>query len=280
MAYVGLTILCSTAIALILKWNDALKASAIYLLLGNYLVAAAISLFFWKNTPGQPASWQSLVLGLPLGGLFVFSFFAFTKAVAASGASLATVSARLSVAIPVLLSMVLFDELPGFWQTVGLALVALTLWFFYQSLKNRQTRAIHWPDFFYLFVLWLGIGINDFSLKIFQNWRGVSEKSFFLLVIFGSAFIYTFLIVYVQNIKLDRAAFTLGLALGIPNMFSAFFMINALHALPGVIVYPTVNLGIILLTTLGSYIIWNEKLNSAGLQALLSGSLAILFLNL
>ena len=275
-----MTVLCSTSIALILKWNNTLKASEIYLLMGNYLTAAFLSFLFWNKDGITSFSWQTLVFGIFIGGLFVYAFFAFTKAVAAAGAALATVSARLSVAIPVLLSIIVFKELPNNLQITGFAFVLLTLFLFYFSLQNGNKHSIHWLDLFYLFALWLGIGLNDFSLKIFQAWRGTGEKSFFLLVIFLSALIYTLLVIRLRRLPFDRVAFSMGLFLGVPNMFSTFFLLGALSALPAVVVYPTVNLGIILLTAFASYIIWREKLNMAGWLALLSGSLAIVLLNL
>ncbi len=279
MAAVALTIVCSTLIALILKWNENLKASALYLLLGNYLTATLISLFLWLHQQPIVGSWPSLGFGLVLGLLFVYAFFAFTQAVRAAGAALATVSARLSVAIPILFSILLFAELPGKLQSLGLGFVALTMFFFYLSLKTNSVKPIRWQDFFYLFILWLGIGLNDFSLKIFQNWRGTAEKPFFLLIIFSSAFVYTWVAIRLQKIGFDKTGFVLGLFLGIPNLFSAFFLISALQALPAVVVYPTVNLGIIVLTAVASHLIWQEKLNPAGFSALASGIVAILLLN-
>lgn len=280
MLYVLLTALCSTSIALTLKWNDQSGASGLHLLLGNYLVAAGISAFLWFTTAERWLSWPAFFFGLVLGALFLYSFFAFTKAVAAAGASLSTVSARLSVAIPVVLSMLLFREHPTTLQVAGFVFVGLTLLFFYLSLQDKKRHKIYWLDFFYLFVLWLGIGLNDFSMKVFQHWRGQAEEPFFLLIIFSSAFVYTYLVIRFQKLKFDRGAFLLGLGLGVPNMFSTFFLLAALNVLPAVVVYPSVNLSIILLTAVASYLIWRERLNRVGLLALFSGSLAIVLLNL
>jgi len=49
--------------------------------------------------------------------------------------------------------------------------------------------------------------------------------------------------------------------------------------LPANIVYPIANVTIIILTSLGAFIIWKEKLNRWGVLALASGMLAILFLS-
>jgi drug/metabolite transporter (DMT)-like permease len=70
------------------------------------------------------------------------------------------------------------------------------------------------------------------------------------------------------------------MVLGIPNVFSTIFLLGALSMLPAILVYPFMNVGIILFTTLLAFILWKEKLNRWGVFALASGLLAILFLSL
>jgi hypothetical protein len=126
----------------------------------------------------------------------------------------------------------------------------------------------------------IGIGIGDFCLKIFQHWRSPNEKALFIFVVFLSAFIYTSLVIYQKSIPIHRNVFLRGAILGLPNVFSTVFLLMALAELEAIIVYPTTNIGIILLTALGAAIIWKEKLNPIGVIALLSGILAIIFLSL
>ena len=112
MHYLLLTILCSTSIALILKYSDTKKGEPIVLLAGNYLVASIISfdcLFCLEKMLNF--SFQTLFFGLGLGLLFVLSFFAFAKSVSYAGTGLATTSSRLSVIIPILLSIIIYNEI-------------------------------------------------------------------------------------------------------------------------------------------------------------------------
>ena len=68
--------------------------------------------------------------------------------------------------------------------------------------------------------------------------------------------------------------------MGVPNVFSTIFLLGALTFLPAILVYPLINVGIIIFTTLLAFFIWKEKLNRWGILALASGILAILFLSL
>jgi branched-subunit amino acid transport protein len=115
-------------------------------------------------------------------------------------------------------------------------------------------------------------------MKVFQHWRPGAEKSFFIFIIFSAATVYTFSVILLKGVRFDRIVLIRGGILGVPNMFSTFFILLALAQLPAIVVYPMTNIGIILLTALGAAIIWKEKLNLYGKLALISGIIAIIFL--
>ncbi len=276
----ALTVFCSTSIALILKYNDTKSGNAILLLAGNYLVASVISLFFYYFDKESQASTTSLMISAGFGMIFVLAFFAFTKAVNIAGTALATISSRLSVIVPVILSIILFNESPNIFHLTGFAFTLVTLYFFYLTLRKNKARDISLKDYLYLAAVLLGVGIADFGMKMFEQIRPMQEKSFFLAGIFGFAFIYSFAVHLVQRKSFDSKAFIRGNLLGIPNMFSSFFLIAALSEIKAIIVYPVVNIGIITLTALGAYLIWREKLNPYGIAALILGLLSIVLLSL
>jgi drug/metabolite transporter (DMT)-like permease len=274
-----LTIFCSTTITLLLKFNEEKKGQPIVLLMSNYFVASLICLIVLLITPNTKYSFITFGFGAALAFMFVFSFFVFTKAVALAGAALASVSARLSVIIPIILSMLLFSEQPNNNQVFGFLLALITIILFYFLLKTISLGKLKLFDYSCLLLLLLGIGFNDFCMKAFQHWRSEIEKPFFLFSIFTFAFIYTLTYSFIKQIKVDRSTVIRGAILGIPNVFSSFFLLGALAQLPAIIVYPVTNVSIILLTTLGAAIIWKERLNVFGKFALIIGCVAILFLS-
>ncbi|TFG99302.1 MAG: hypothetical protein E4H13_09000 [Calditrichales bacterium] len=280
MSALFFTIICSTSIALILKYNNTRGGNPLLLLSANYAVAATISFLLIYSNEESVFSLESLAFGALLALGFVFSFFAFAKAVGAAGAALATVSSRLSMIVPLILSMLIFREHPSRIQSAGIAAAMMTIVLFYFSLKNDGTRQLHFMDYLYLGGVLMGIGFNDFAMKVFQDWRPQAEKPFFMFVIFSGAFFISVLMVWLKKIPLDKNVILRGSILGIPNMFSTFFMLLALSLLPAIVVYPLTNIGIILFTAIGARLIWKERLNRYGKLALISGILAIALLSL
>jgi drug/metabolite transporter (DMT)-like permease len=275
-----LTVLCSTSIALILKYSDTKEGNPIVLIAGNYLVASIISLTFIILKDDVVFSIETLFFGLGLGLLFVLSFFAFAKAISYAGTGLATTSSRLSVIIPIVFSIIIFKEQPNEFQIIGFVFTVITFILFYFSISDSHKTGDGLLKYFILLAVLIGIGINDFSMKVFKNWRPEQEEPFFVFFVFSSALIYSSVFIAIKKIKIIKHTAYWGLALGVPNVFSTIFLLGALALLPAILVYPLVNVGIIIFTTLLAFIIWKEKLNRWGLLAITSGVLAILFLSL
>ncbi len=275
-----LTIFCSTSIALLLKHNDSKSGNAIILLAGNYLTASLLGLLFLFLKQDIPFSSVPIFFGAILALLFVLSFFSFAKSVNAAGTALAVLSSRLSVVLPVILSVILYSETPGGSQYAGFLFVLLTILFFYLSLKKMGGEHLQLKDYFFLTILFLGIGINDFCMKVFNQMRPADEKELFLFSIFLFSFFYCALIILIKKLKFEKAAFFRGTFLGIPNIFSTFFLLGALAELPAILVYPLVNIGTILITTVAAMSIWKEKINKYGAAALALGGISIILLSI
>lgn len=274
-----LTIICSSSIALILKHSDTKQGKPIVLLAGNYLAASVIG-FILMIIIDTSYSTETLLFGAILGLFFVASFFAFAKAVATAGTALATISSRLSVVIPIMFSIIIYNEQPSTLKVIGFLFTAVTFVLFYFSLLEQSNSSTKKASYILLLFVLIAIGINDFSLKVFKNTRPESEESFFVFTIFLFAFIYSAMFISIKKIKIDKRTFLTGVILGVPNVFSTIFLLAALTHLPAIFVYPTINIGIMILTAFGAYTLWKEKLNKAGLAALISGIFAITFLSL
>jgi len=280
MHFLLLVILCSTSIALILKHNDTRNGELIVLLAGNYLVASLIALILLLINPSAKFSFQTLLFGAALGFLFVITFFALALAIRHAGTGLAITSSRLSVIIPIIISILFFNESPNELYVIGFLFTLITFVLFYFSVKSGHKGGDGILKYFFLIAVFIGIGINDFALKFFKVWRSELEEPFFVFFIFSSAFIYSTIYIIAKKIRIIPQTALWGLVLGVPNVLTTVFLLSALAILPAIVVFPLMNVGIILLTTFMAYLIWKEKLNRWGILALASGLLAIILLSL
>ena len=218
MHYLLLVIICSTSIALILKYNDTKKGELIVLLAGNYLVASSIALVLLILNESKSFSYQTLLYGAGLGFLFVITFFLLAFAISRAGMGLAITSSRLSVIIPIILSIIFFNESPTELHLLGFLFTIITFVMFYFSVKSGHKDGDGMLKYFFLIAVFLGIGINDFALKYFKVWRSELEEPYFIFFIFSSAFIYSSFYIILKKIKIKPQTAMLGLVLGIPNV--------------------------------------------------------------
>jgi drug/metabolite transporter (DMT)-like permease len=280
MIYLILAIISSSSLALILKHGH-VKKSNIYLLINaNYLMASLIALVFILINDGFHFSLYATLSAMILGFLLAETFVLYSKGISIAGTALATVSARLSVLIPVLLSILFYDEKPKMLMLTGFTLALVTFYFFYLSLKKDGTVSESNTKYFYLILLLFGIGIIDFSLKIFEHNFPIIEKGTFVFLMFFFAFLYTLSRLFLTNFRFEKETYKIGLLLGIPNALSIHLILAALGQLPAIVVFPIQNIGVIVFTAVSAYLIWREKINNYGLIAVLFGIIAIVLLKI
>jgi drug/metabolite transporter (DMT)-like permease len=278
--YLLLTILSSSSIAVILKINSRKHGEPLVLLAGNYFSASILSLILLFTEKTVSTSIELIPLGAFLSILFVGSIFAFSKSVTLSGAALSTVSSRLSVLVPILLSTLFFNELPTVFQLIGLGLTITTIILFYFSISEKSIENYSKIKFKYLILVLAGIGLADFFMKVFQeNWT-LQNKPWFLFWIFFFSFLITLTLAIRKKNKIKPSTMYLGLLMGIPNIFSSYFLIESLKMFKSVIVYPVVNIGIILFTGIIVKIFWHEHWNNYSKIAMIVGLLSIVFLSI
>lgn len=277
-----LSVACSVLIAFILKINEVRTGERLVVLAGNYVVAALISYFTWQIRPVEIARFDFgvIVFAIAVGIGFTVAFFAYMKSVNKAGVGLATLVARISIVLPLVFSALFFAEIPDVLQWIGIALTLITIIVFGQSMKSDKSKEWNAESIFYIFLLFVVLGLNDFAMKVFREWQPGGDRGQFLLFLFGTAAIFTWTLVLTRKKKIKLFDLGLGLFLGIPNMYASYFLIDALHQLPGIVVYPLVNVSIIGFTVLGGIWIWKEKINRLGWLSLGLAVISIVFLSL
>jgi drug/metabolite transporter (DMT)-like permease len=283
MIYLILSILSVSSLSLILRQGHQKKSNIVLLINANYLAASLLSAIrIYFSDGGFHISTQSFLFAIFLGYLFAATFIVMSKAIKQAGTALATVSSRLSILIPVIFSILFFNEKPSPIMIIGFALTLVTFFFFYISLKvrNGQNNSSNTNKYKYLILVFIGIGLVDLSLKTFDYFFDPKEKPAFVFIIFFSAFIYTLINLLRNKIKFESSTFKLGIILGIVNALAVNFLLLAIKELPAIVVFPVQNVGVIVFTSVMAYLIWKEKINKYGLIAIAIGIFAIILLRI
>ncbi len=280
MLFLLLSISCSLTTASVIKIAGVRSLHVPSLLTANYAAATLVSVLLLLPTGQFSVRWSAglIILGMVAGVIFIAGFFALAAATRLAGMSLSVGIMRVSVLIPVLASWLIWHEIPTALQTVGLVLAALSFF----GLAHRGSRPGREPAVSgaasALTLAFLMSGLADLSLKLFSEAYGETvPTASFMVIVFGVAGVLGLGWVALSRDEIARPvlwrSWAWGVLLGIANLGSVAFMLQAVGRLPGPVVFPLNNAGIMLGATLLGVALWRERLtrlNRAGLALALA----------
>lgn len=266
MIWVLLTVLSATGIFVFFKLLDKYKLPNLNAIVLNYFVAGVIG-FVLSDNRGLVMnifheSWA--VLSIVIGILFILMFFVIGYSSIVSGLSITTLASKMSVVIPILFSIIYYNEpLPAI-KIVGivLALVGLVLAVFKKQKGGKLSKQFWLP-----ILLFVGMGMVDSLVKFAQETYVTDDiSSVFTALLFAISFLVGLIIMFFKPSSFkafkNPRLLLLGTGLGIVNYGSIYFLIRALNSrvLDSSVIFGINNIGIVALSTMIGYVFFKERL--------------------
>lgn len=283
MHYLILAILASTLISVAMKVAERYTKNTMVMFLTNYAICSGISFYYLVSSGAlERTNHTGLSFALVLGGLngafYLASLFFYQLSLTKNGMIITTIFMKLGVLIPTILAVVVFKETISFKQIIGIAL-ALFASIYFNSKDQKQTTAKRSISFTLLIAMILVNGFIDSANNVYDK-LGVSElKDVFLLLTFFVAFLISSVIAIVNKKGAHIKDVLFGVILGIPNYFSARFILLSLASVPAVIAYPVYNVTTIITVSLVGLIVFKERLNQRKVIGMLLIVLALALIN-
>lgn len=265
MAYlfIVLSAVCSVLIAHLLKITEVRKLRALPTLTANYLFAGSIAFFIGiqekTNFSYLLQPWV-LFFCLAVGALFIGNFLMYSKSVHTNGVGVTIAAMRVSLLVPVVVSLYLYQETIGWTTAVGILLVIGALILLIP--KKKTIRIGRMNAGWLLLLIFLVAGFADASLKVYEEEFSLQFNGLiFMSLVFGGAFLIGLAaMLFRQKGLITAKEMGMGCIIGIPNLYSSIFLIYALTDIEGAIAYPMVNaLNVGAGTALGLFF-WNDEI--------------------
>ena len=278
MIYLILAVISSALVSITMRLSGKYTKNNISMLAVSYafcIPLAGMYLHMGKGiftAPGMPVA---VLLGSIAGFLYLAGFILLQWNVATNGVVLSATFAKLGVLVPTILSLFLFGERLRLMQGIGVvtALAAILLINFDHGHESARSKSG-------LVVLLIGGGLADSMVKFYEEYGTPKFEEFYLWFTFASAFLFSVILVLYKKQRLHRNDVIWGILLGIPNYFSARFLLKALGRIPAVITYPTYCVSMIVVVSLVGVIIFKEKLNKRQVTGIGIILLALVMLNI
>jgi drug/metabolite transporter (DMT)-like permease len=278
-----LTILFGTLIITGFKVLHLLKMDALQVITINYLVAVVYGFSVWQE-PFSFAIWYAkpwFEISILIGVFFIITYFLFARSSEKAGLAITAVASKMSVVIPVLAGFLIFGDKVSIPKVAG---ILLTLGAFYLIFLPEKGLKINYHFVLLPLLLLFGNGMNDVLVKYSEHFYLQHDEGLFLSFIFFVAFMLGIVVLFFRQFLKGRFV-TLknligGIILGSLNYWGAYFFLTAMEQYQASFLFPVVNVGIVGLSAIVSYIIFKEKLSKINWVGILIAIIAIVLVSI
>lgn len=269
--YLFLSIICSTALFLILKSFIRWRVQTLHAIIFNYFTAGSLALLLSPVSIAEYA--QELLMAAPLsagvGLMFITVFMIIAHTTQRHGIGVASVASKMSMMIPISAGLILYHESLEWTKSMGLLLAlpaVIATSYPPKPSRELQQLPVAGNSILLPLLLFAGAGLVDTAIKYSQH-RYMNDQNQFLIImsIFYSAgiiglvkFLYD---TYILKSEISLRSVFGGILLGIANFFSLYFLIRCL-AWPGSessTVFAYVNIGVVACSFLTGMAVFNER---------------------
>lgn len=282
MIYLIGSIVLSSYLTLAFKGCEKYGINVFQAIVINYITCvitgSVVNGSFPVSTSSFSFTWFHWACGM--GVLFISLFNIIGITAQKNGVAVASVANKLSLIIPVVLSIYLYNEpLSSIkWVGVFIALVAVIFTCYTPSDNNKKTSV----NYLLPVLLFLGSGILDAIINHVQkNYVNADNSNAYLISGFLSAATIGVTILIIQLIrgkqKLAVKNIIAGILIGIPNYFSIWCLIKFLKQSPwqSNASIPVNNMGIVLFSAVTAWLLFKEKLSIINWLGILFSLMAI-----
>jgi len=265
LLFIFLAVFCSLLLAHLLKTIEHARLSRIRVLTVNYLIACITAVLhsYIASPPLQSSNIPPEILGIAfwLGVMFIVTFFIFSKSIDVNGVGVSVTAMRISLVLPVIAGLLVFNESTGYQKIAGIILILFSLAVLIPLRKKAGVRFN--SDSLLLVLIFLITGTNDILLKFFEHYYAlVISETWFASILFFVSFISGVLyIAFTKKYQFVAKEIGYGALIGIINLYSTVFLLYALRYLEASIVFPAINISVVVGGTIVGIYAWKDKLD-------------------
>jgi len=242
----------------------------------NYLTASLLAFIFYEKSISFieiiNSSW--IFPTIALGVFFIIMFNVMAKTTQRLGISIASMASKISLIIPVIGAILLQENNISYTNGLGILIAIIAI---YLAFKKKQNSN---QSIYIAIILFFGTGILDMCLDYIQHnlLENNNQSSQFIIVVFFIAFIAGLIKIILSKEKIKSRNIIAGIFLGIPNYLSIYYVLISLEKLGGVIVFPILNISVVLLSTILSFFVYKEYLNTLNWTGIILACISIILI--
>lgn len=282
MIYLLLSILSSTCIFVLFKLFNVFKIDTFQAIVVNYFVAATVGFLSYENSVNTAAiiGSQWFVGAVILGVLFISIFNLMAVTAQKNGISIASVASKMSVIIPIIFGIYMYNENAGMVKIVGILVALIAVYLASVKTKENQPRS---KSVLLPAILFLGSGLIETSLKFIEtNYVERIGIPIFSATIFACAALIGLLVLTIKmstkQLMPDLKSLPAGIFLGMVNYYSIYFLLKALqhNGSESSTIFTLNNVSIVMLSSVLGFILFKERLSLKNIIGIILAVISII----
>ena len=265
MIYLVLAIVFSTGVFVTMRIFKRFEMDNHQALMWNYIFATITGFLICRQYDTIPQLVHEPWFGLSIltGFWFIFTYLLMTASTQSSGITITSLSSKLSVVLPTLAGVLIFQEHLNLKVSIGiiLALVALVL---VVGGNGKPSDRMQVSKLLLPLLIFFGTGIGDILMKLNEQRNTGDNMGFMIAFIYSIAMLFSIMLVAYDLIrgksKWQTKSLVGGIALGVINFFSTYCVFHAMRYFDNVVLFPIYNIGVVCLTALVGWLLFKEKL--------------------
>lgn len=250
-----------------IKLSNHNKQNTYQILSVNYLIATVISYFECKSSVIDTIYQASCLVpfsGIIIGSFFILNFLLMFASTQKVGIGITTVLNKTSLIIPVIIGYFFLGQTnSALNKLIGVAICIFAFYFIFYSKSNNTNKSISIAALLLPISVFFASGFTDTSMEVVNKFvlSGQNQKSVFLLLIFGTAFFLSVILVITDALKGSKFKLSVllyGSALGSFNYMGSKMLLINVERMGGSIVFPVLNASVVILTTIVGYLFFKE----------------------
>jgi drug/metabolite transporter (DMT)-like permease len=284
MIYFILVIVLNTLLSVLFKIFPKYNIDTFQAIVFNYITCVITGTWYLGAMPYTTtqihAAWLPYAIIMGIAFISVFNLIGYcTKTI---GITATTISNKLSLIIPVIISIIAYNETSTTLRIIGI-LLAIPAVYFSSKKTEKAEKQNSWKLIALLFLL---SGLLDSFVKFVETTflNNTEDQAYFTIYVFSTAAIIGMGIL-IQNLIRKKTKFAFknivaGCILGIPNYFSIYFFIKLLnsHIMNSSAIIPIANIGVVVCAAIAALFLFKERMNKVNTIGLLLGIAAILLI--
>ncbi|RAJ17103.1 DMT family transporter [Olleya aquimaris] len=266
--YLLLSIAASTLIFVIFKTIGKRNVNTLQTIVVNYFTAFILGIISYdsKIVVSEIISSKWFFGAIGLGVLFISIFNVMALTAQRNGMSVASVASKMSVVIPIIFGLFVYNESLGWQKGLGIVLALVAV---YLASVKAKSETFSFKGLWLPIILFLGSGTIDTSIKYIETTyladNGIPVFSATIFLIAGLIGVGILSAKAIQKtLVFDAKSIIAGIILGVVNYYSIYTLLKALNAdhFESSTIFTVNNVAIVMLSTLIGLVLFKEKLST------------------